>query len=75
MTTTRSSALRGLSAAVAAVVGRRRREQETREGADLRGLQARVDGLFNAPDHGPDAGTLDDVAGSEFVDDRIRLRD
>jgi hypothetical protein len=66
---TRSNALRGLSAAV--VVGARSTPaSEVRSTAHVGRPRARD--LFIAEDHDDDAGRVDAVAGSEFVDDRVR---
>lgn len=60
---------------VSAVAGSRTRAAEARAVLDARRVLAGAQLPFNAADRDDDAGRLDAVAGSEFVDDRIRLRE
>ena len=57
------------------ILGRRTRAAEARAMVDSGDVQPgdRVSSIVAAGDH--DAGRLDAVAGCEFVDDRIRLRE
>ena len=60
---------------VRAVVESPTRATEVRAMADIGDVRPRARGSFIAADRDDDAGRLDAVAGSEFVDDRIRIRE